>query len=139
MLARALRILIALSALLLAHGCGFLDPDSCSCSPAYEIDLAVHLGSWFQDDLVEVAIDGKTVFDQRVTTLDVLSLAKIIELKYQPGLHHLEVTVNGLAQETTTFYLDRPLYALVSYFEEPLPDRPAGVHITVTATPPVYD
>lgn len=134
---RALLVLF----LVLVSGCEPFGVDPCACSPEFQLDLEVHLGSDFNDDRVRVAIDGREVFDDRVTTNHVLSLAEVIELQRPPGRYRIDVQVNHDHQAWTTFDLDRPLFVGVGYHVEPIPryNIAAGIAIHVTDTRPVYD
>ena len=66
---------------------------------AWETDdrvaLRVDIQSQFDDDRVRVEVGGVPVFDDRVTTEALLSLAKIVEADVPPGETTLEATVNG--------------------------------------------
>lgn len=122
-------------------GCGFVDLDPSGGTTGVALDLEVHLTSQFNDDHVRVAIDGREVFDERVTTVDVLSLAEVVELKSSSGRHRIDVDVNGSYHASERFYLDRPKYAIVRFYKEPLPryQISEGILIDVTDRRPVYD
>lgn len=73
---------------------------------AWETDervaLRVDIQSQFDDDRVRVEVGGVPVFDGRVTTEDVLSLAEIVEAQVPPGETTLRATVNGAARAEVT-------------------------------------
>ncbi len=136
--------LVALVALLgLATGCHLLSPDAegeiacATCRHAFE----VHLNNGFDDDRVRVEIDGQTVFDERVTTDDVWSLAEVLKLQRPEGTHHIRAVVNGSEEGAASFELDRELFIHVRYYREALPSHgiPEGVVIEIREHRPVYD
>lgn len=138
----ALRHLALLSALLAAtSGCEFLpaqyDEGQAGDLQAFE----VHLNSQFSNDRVQVFIDGKEVFDERVTTLDVLSLAEVIALKRPAGHHRIEVVVNRKERKAATFSLTEALYIHVWYRPEGIPELniPQGIAIEPSRHRPIYD
>ena len=106
-----------------------------------QIELEVHLNNSFNDDRVRVKIDGHEVFDGRVTTNYVLSLAEVIQLTKSSGSHEIEVQVNDGDPSSTTFDLDHPLYILVRYYPEDLPtyNIQEGIYFDITEERPMYD
>ena len=106
-------------------GCGLLGEDR----QAFE----VHLQSSFDQDHVRVELDGRTVFDGRVTTAHVAGLAERIELERPTGTHRIRVTVNDLEAVEKRFKLDERLTVAVQYYAEAWPQQkiPQGVTIKV--------
>lgn len=101
----------------------------------------IHLNNNFDDDYVRVEIDGKPVFNKRITTDDVWSLAEIIELERPEGSHQIKVVVNENEEGERSFELDDMLYIHVRYYREPLPrsNIPQGVKIDFNDQSPMYD
>lgn len=127
--------------LIIAAGCQVLpvenEPECSNCDRSFE----VHINSNFDNDRVRIEIDGLTVFNERVTTNPVLSLAEIIELKRPAGVHRIRVVVNGSKAGEKTFSLDQKLYIQVRFYPEAIPDLniPEGVSIYVSEIQPMYD
>ncbi len=127
--------------LIIASGCELLspvaEPECATCEQAFEI----HLNNNFDNDRVHVEIDGKVIFDERITTDYVWSLAEIVKLKRPMGTHHIKIVVNGSEEEKRTFELDRLLFIHVRYYPEAIPDLsiPRGVVIEVSEIRPMYD
>lgn len=101
----------------------------------------IHLNNNFDDDYVRIEIDGKPVFNKRITTDYIWSLAEIIELERPEGTHHINVVVNGNEEGKRSFELDDMLYIHVRYYHEPLPDSniSEGIKIDFNTEPPMYD
>ena len=62
------------------------------------VPLRVDIQSEFADDRVRLEVGGVPVFDDRVTTEAVLSLAEIVRSNVPPGRTTLTVLVNGEAE-----------------------------------------
>lgn len=59
------------------------------------VPLRVDIQTQFADDRVRLEVGGVPIFDDRVTTEDVLSLAEIVRSNVPPGPTTLVVRVNG--------------------------------------------
>lgn len=70
----------------------------------------VDLQSQFFHDSVQVQVDGRIVFEGRVTTNNILSLAKSISVQATSGRHDVSVHVvhpyTGTEKDTTVFVKD---------------------------------
>lgn len=135
-------LLVALvTVLALASGCKLLPTEGEAGCTECELAFEVHVKNNFQNDHVRLAIDGMVVFDERVTTNYVWSLAEIIKLKRPMGTHQVKVVVNGSEQGESTFELDRPLFIHVRYYSKPIPELsiPKGVLVEVSEQRPMYD
>ncbi len=129
-------LIIALS----ITGCDiFYSENVCESSPCESFQI--HLNNNFDDDYVRVEIDGKPVFNKRITTDYVWSLAEIIELERPEGTHQIKVVVNENEEAERSFVLDDKLYIYVRYYHKLLPrlNIPQGVKIDFTNRPPMYD
>jgi hypothetical protein len=88
----------------------------------------------FDNDLVVVEFDGLRVFRDRVSTNDVLSLAKMVDLSVSEGEHSVRVVVNGKAGGSASFTAGRWPVIAVTY------DRQEDdVLVALLKHPPYYD
>jgi len=82
---------LLLACCIVLAGCDSADLEAPSGPEAVRIDL-----QWnFEDDFVEIELDGDLVFAERVTTNDLLSLAKIVDYSLPAGEHTVHAVVNG--------------------------------------------
>ncbi len=75
----------------------------------------IHLQAWFSSTPVEVSVDYAQVFDDTVTTGDILAFAAIIPVRVSSGAHVLNVTVADSISKDTTFVIADSLYIGVNY------------------------
>lgn len=122
-------------------GCELLSPPGEGGKQEGLQSFEVHLNSQFDNDRVQVRIDGREVFDERVTTLDVLSLAHILKLERPAGPHLLEVVVAGRTRADTTFYLADPQYIQVWYADPANASvmGHTGIRLEISRERPLYD
>lgn len=130
--------LCALALLVLGAGCELLPVNSSSPNAqAFE----VHLQNNFDEDRVRVEIDGEVVFNDRVSTDYLWSLAEVVVLKAPEGKRRLRVVVNGSEEGKAQFNLDKKLYIGVRYYKEPIPslEIPEGIVMDVSEEEFIYD
>lgn len=106
-----------------------------------QIELEIHLTNSYEDDRVRVRLDGREVFDGRVTTDYTVSLAEVIHLKESAGPSEIEVLVNNTHSASTTIDLDEPLFVQVQFYRDDLPHFRIveGIFFTVLRERPLYD
>ena len=96
----------------LVAGCSD-DVNSTNTEPTEQ--LRIDLQSGYSDTQVKIFLDNYTVFDDKVSTNDVVSVAAIIPLEVNAGTHYLKVTVNNLLTKETLFTIGDKLYIGVNY------------------------
>lgn len=96
----------------LVAGCSD-DVNSTNTEPTEQ--LRIDLQSGYSDTQVKIFLDNYTVFDDKVSTNDVVSVAAIIPLEVNAGTHYLKVTVNNLLTKETLFTIGDALYIGVNY------------------------
>ena len=73
--------------------------------------IEVHIQGGFGRAHVRVAIDECVVFDDALTGEEPFSgPVKMIMVEARQGRHHIQVGINGINQEETTFTVDSKLY-----------------------------
>jgi hypothetical protein len=77
--------------------------------------LYLHIQSDFNGELVKIDLDGSTVFEDSVTTMQVLGLAAIDSLEMNNGSHEIQVTVNSIYTYSENFNLSNPLWLGINY------------------------
>ena len=85
------------------------------------VAIEVHLWQTYDNDEVQIRIDGQVVFSNRVTTDDILSLAARIPITVSAGSHVIGVTVNRSQEAEATFHTQDVVVIAVSY--TPAEDR----------------
>lgn len=140
MLRRTVRYLL-IASLLAAPGCEIITPDAESACAECRDDLQIHLRNSFENDRVRVKLDDNVVYNGRVTTDDVWSLAEIVELRPRPGRHVLDVMINGSYKASETIDLDRPTYVHVHFNPETIPALgiQEGIVVNISDQRPMYD
>ena len=97
------------------------------------VAIEVHLWQTYDDDEVQIRIDGQVVFSHRVTTDDIHSLAATIPITVSAGSHEIGVTINLSHEEKATFHTQDVVVIAVSY--TPAEDRISWEFLT---TQPAY-
>lgn len=79
--------------------------------------LGVDVQEAFEQDNVQVFIDGETVISSRLTTNHALGVCPdgIIKTSKNKGKHEIKVVINNTAVLTNSFSLKRDLYIGVEY------------------------
>jgi hypothetical protein len=93
--------------------------------------LHVDLQYSFDNDKVQIFIDGKEVYNNIVSTNDLLGFAAGFSLEKESGLHTLSVKLNDNITDAKIFTLDKELYIGVSHgsvegFRFRIQDTPFG-------------
>ena len=92
--------------LLVLGGCNDSGSNLQPSTPVFRIDLQAQ----FLDDSVRVVVDSRIVFEGRVTTNNILSLAKAIPVEVPTGEHNVDVQVlhpyTGTDKDTTVMVKD---------------------------------
>ena len=70
-------------------------------APSGPESLTVDFTTRFNDDLVRVELDGVLIYEERLTTTDVLSLAERVAFSIPEGEHRIRVEVAGRASAAT--------------------------------------
>lgn len=127
-----------LSVILLAGslvGCGILNEDRDG------VALEVHLQSNFDGEHVEVEIDGRTVFHDRIRTDHRIGLAEVIELELPEGKHRVRIEVDGGFRTEQQFALEDRLLIGVTFHRQSIPGTSIveGIHLQFSDTPFLYD
>lgn len=97
-------------ALLALSGCDSADP----VAPSGPASLTVDFTTQFDDDLVRVELDDALIYEERLTTNDVLGLAERATFSIPDGRHRVRVEVAGRA-ESATFEAGATVFVGVSY------------------------
>lgn len=84
-----MRLATLLALLLVLPAC-----DGAAWESTDRVPLRIDIQSQFDDDRVRLEVGGVPVFDGRVTTEDVLSLARVVEASVPPGETVMEAIVN---------------------------------------------
>jgi len=121
-------------------GCSGQATDSDNTAPP-EAFVEFHLQSYFKGEIVRLEWDGRVVFHGPAVTLDVWSLAEIIELESTQSMHHLAVEVNDKRETRIVIADSDSTFVLIRYYREDLPGPgiEKGIYIDVTAERPLYD
>jgi len=77
----------------------------------------IHLQNGFDHDFVRVGVDGSTVFEDTVTTNQVLGFAHGINLEKENGLHSIILNINNTGGAIDTFLLENELWIGVGYVD----------------------
>lgn len=83
--------------------------------------LGIDIQSSFDQDRVQVLIDGKTAINRKLTTNHVLGVCWLdgqITSWLNPGQHEIKVIINNFVRKTDTFSLGDSLFIGVCYLEE---------------------
>jgi hypothetical protein len=100
---------------------GFLLGTQLACATSTEPNSGfadvceIHLQAWFSHTPVKVAVDYSEVFDDTITTGDILAFAAIVPVQVSRGVHALRVTADGSFAKDTTFTIIDSLYVGVNY------------------------
>lgn len=86
-------------------------------TPSGPESLTVDFTARFDRDLVRIELDGEPIYEERVTTEDVLSLAARASFEIPEGWHQFRVQVGGRASAATEFYAGEVVF--VSVFFDP--------------------
>lgn len=79
-------------------------------------ELRIDLVSQFKDEQVTIKLDDKVVFSDQVTTLNQLSVAKIVTFDHPIGRYEISVTVNG-TEFKDKFRHKKDCYLIIYYNE----------------------
>ena len=79
------------------------------------VAIEVHLWQTYDDDQVQISIDGQVVFSDLVTTDDILSLAARIPITVSAGSHRIGVIINRSLEAEATFHTQDVVVIAVSY------------------------
>ena len=79
--------------------------------------LTVDLTARFDNDLVRIELDDELIYEERVTTEDVLSLAARATFEIPEGRHRVRVEVGGRASASAEFTAGETVF--VSVFHDP--------------------
>ncbi len=93
----------------------------------------IHLWEMFEDDTVQLVLDGRAVFEGVVSSDPLLGLAKIVPADILEGQHRLAVFVDGVFTNDTTFSVQDTLFVGITY--DPTVPR---VRFYFPDTQPVY-
>ncbi len=134
---KKLFLIIVIFALL---GCDEQASDS-NNTAAPETLVEFHLQSDFNGEIVRVEWDNRVVFYGPAVTLDVWSLAEIIELESTQSLHHLAVEVNDRRETRVVIADSDTTFILIRYYREDLPGIgiEKGIYIDIPEERPDYD
>lgn len=91
-----------------------------ACNPADSATtqpLHIHLQGGFDHNYVKIDIDGNTVFEDTVTTNNVLGLAHSFDIEKNHGTHQVGINVNNMASAIDTFDLHSELWLGITYFD----------------------
>lgn len=80
---------------------------------ASRIPLTVYVTESFQEDHVDIALDGTTVFAATVTTESFCSPAASVYIAGPRGMHRLDMRIENQTV-SAEFVLDRPTYVILS-------------------------
>jgi len=80
-----------------------------------DYNLAIDLQSSFDQDNVQVFIDGYPEYDQKATTNQLLGLAGSTTTTRTEGYHQLKVVINNSTSKTSVFPLNANLYIGINY------------------------
>ncbi len=81
-------------------------------------NLAINVHSQFEDDLLEIYLDGtRRVLNQKVTTNHSIGadLSAAVKFELPAGLHDLKIVVNNSHELNSKIKLERDLYVGVSF------------------------
>lgn len=92
-----MRLCLAIAALSLLAACDSVGPAAPSGPESLTVDFTTH----FDDDLVRVELDGVLIYEERLTTADVLSLAERVVFSIPEGEHRIRIEVAGQASAAT--------------------------------------
>lgn len=96
--------------------------------------LHLHLQSQFNNDYVQVDIDGSQVYADSVTTNNVLGLADTYSLNEEEGPHVIHIAVNNIVNYTDSFQLNDELYIGINYDA-----WQQNIHLIYSAEPFLYE
>lgn len=97
----------------LLPGCSKDKEHSNTSGEKHKLGIAAH--SDFNNDLVTIYIDGKSIFNQKITTNNVLSYAASTTDSVFAGQHLIKVVVNGIVSKKQTFTISNDLYIGINY------------------------
>ncbi len=83
-----------------------------------DFKLGVDVQSSFNQDMVQVIIDGETVLNKRLQTMNVLSVCLVdgqVTTRRNEGTHEIKAIVNNTVTRTETFSMNNDLYIGVNY------------------------
>ena len=102
--------------------------------------LEVHLQSNFDGERVQVKIDGRTVFHDRVRTDHLIGLADVIALKLPEGKYRVRIEVDGEFSTEQQFELEDRLFIGVTFHRRSIPESSIveGIHFRFSDTPILY-
>lgn len=109
--------------------------------PGADRTVELHFQSFYTGQRAVATINGYRVFDGRLTTEAVLSLAEIAEIEVAGGEQRLRVSVAGFEATETFTVGDEPVYVGIR-FQAPIDDPPVefiGVRLDVTNERFIYD
>ena len=109
-----MRLPLIAAALSLLAGCDSADPTAPLGPESLTVDFTTH----FDDDLVRVNLDGVLIYEERLTTADVLSLAERAAFSIPEGEHRIRIEVEGRASAAATFEAGQTVFIGVRYDPE---------------------
>lgn len=80
--------------------------------------LHIDLQYSFDNDKVQVFIDGKEEFNNTVSTNPILGFASGFSIEKESGRHTVAVKLNGKSSPARVFVIDEELYLGISHTEE---------------------
>ena len=80
--------------------------------------LHIDLQHSFDNDKVQVFIDGKEEFNNTVSTNHIIGFASGFSIEKESGTHTVAVKLNGKSSVTKGFVIDKELYLGISHTEE---------------------
>lgn len=92
--------------------------NACNSTDSATTDpLHIHLQGGFDHDHVNISVDGNTVFEDTVTTNNVLGLAHSFDIEKNHGTHQIGVNVNNVVSVIDSFDLNSELWVGITYFD----------------------
>jgi hypothetical protein len=86
-----------------------------------EIGVEIHIQYLFQDDIVNIEIDGDEIFNEAVTSDPVLSLAHILQVELDSGDHLITVKMSDESITEPFSLNDKMIIAVIySWMEDEL-------------------
>lgn len=108
------RLIVFLVTLTLLNACNEENGD------ADRIVVGIDVQSFFDQDLVQIAIDNKEVLNKRLQTGTVLAVCSDgrINTNLKGGRHEIRIVINNSTVKTEAFSLTEALYIGINYVEQ---------------------
>lgn len=91
---------------------------ACNKKAKKSYNVGIDVQTQFNNDKVQIFIDGEEILNKQLTTLDVLGVCLpngVVHKIVHEGKHKLKVEVNGSASKTEKFTLKEDIYIGVNY------------------------